>query len=902
MTVHRLPISLVADTKIARDLTLDAAREVTSNRKTTRHVPPAQIKRMLDSRIEREVIDGLRKIIAMQYTSPLSTTLPFFPAVLKTLSNPTPLTRSLVYAYLTHHAEADADTALLSINTIQKSFSDSNPRVRALALRTMSALRVPVISQIVSLAIKRALTDASPVVRKTAAFACVKCVRLDPKMLPQVTEYLGQLLGDQQYHVVGAAVAAFSELCPDRIDLLHRHYRSIVKQMVDMDEWGQLATLRVLTAYARACFPYRTKRVPKVGKTVTALAGNKTLISTDDFYADESTMPAPEQATDDQDTGEYESRQILDPDLALLLDTAGPLLQSRNSAVIVAVTKAYLYLAPDSHLPRAISSLVALLRSPLHIRQTSLHDIVQVCLAHPTLFVPYFRHFLLSAAETTSIACLKLELLTLIFPHSKADVQGLILAELDHSSRTFARSHDQDMVRQAVSAIGRCAQASTGSTLAQCTRLLLAQLQSSTPEQEHSRILVTEALEVVRHLIQRDPEAHQTTVVRLAKNLDTLVAPTARASVVWLVGEFASLASTTAPEASIAPDVLRILLKGYSNETDLVREQIILLAAKLYLHWLNAESSLDKSREEAVASPSSPSSSSAADQRSSSPIELLYNHALLLARYTPSYDLRDRARLIRALLPADPSFPSSSSNNMRSNSSSSSNTDLASLVLLAPKPVPSNPSRAEQTKHLQLGTSTLAVHPAGGADSSSAAAAAAAGLLLRGYADLPDWVSEGREPDPALRDVLDDNSKTAAGHTGDARRGDGNGNGIGIGIGTGSAAASNKLDQAVALQQQQQSAGLGKSKTLDRWLDEGSTSEGSEGSEGSDEESSGSEEEDSDDDDDEDEDDDSNDDDDDDDDGEEEEDSDDDDETNGNNDPPAPSTSMTGQHGIRNHE
>lgn len=895
MTVHRLPMSLVADTQTARDLTLDAAREVTVNRKTTRHVPPAQIKRMLDSRIEREVIDGLRKIIAMQYTSPLSTTLPFFPAVLKTLSNPTPLTRSLVYAYLTHHAEADADTALLSINTIQKSFSDSNPRVRALALRTMSALRVPVISQIVSLAIKRALTDASPVVRKTAAFACVKCVRLDPKMLPQVTEYLDQLLGDQQYHVVGAAVAVFSELCPDRIDLLHRHYRSIVKQMVDMDEWGQLATLRVLTAYARACFPYRTKRVPKVGKTVTAAAGNKTLISTDDFYADESTTPATEQATDDLGTGEHETRQVLDPDLTLLLDTAEPLLQSRNSAVIVAVTKAYLYLAPDSHLPQAISSLVALLRSPLHIRQTSLHDIVQVCLAHPALLVPYFRHFLLSATETASIACLKLELMTLIFPHSKSDVQGLILAELDHSSRTFARSHDQDMVRQAVGAIGRCAQASTGPTLAQCTRLLLAQLQSSTPDQEHSRILVTEALEVVRHLIQRDPEAHHSTVIRLAKSLDALVAPTARASVVWLVGEFASLASTTAPEASIAPDVLRILLKGYINETDLVREQIILLAAKLYLHWLNAESSLDQSQREAVASPprsASPSPSlSPSDHRSSSPIELLYNHALLLARYTPSYDLRDRARLIRALLPADRCSSSSSSfsNNMRSNSS---NTDLATLVLLAPKPVPSNPSRAEQTKHLQLGTSTLAVHPAGRADSSSAA-----GLLLKGYADLPEWVSEGREPDPALRDVLDDSSK-AAGHTGDARRGDGNANANG----GGSAAASNKLDQAVALQQQH-TAGLGKSKTLDRWLDEGSTSEGSEGSEGSEQESSGSEEEDSDDDDDEDEDDDSDDDDDDDDDdGEEEDSDDDDDETNGNNEPPAPSTSFTGQHGIRNHE
>jgi AP-3 complex subunit beta len=83
----------------------------------------------------------------MQYANPPQPTLTFFPAVLKTLSHPYPSTRPLVYNYLLHHAEADPDTTLLSINTIQKSLSDSNPRVRAMALKTMAGIRVPMISQ-----------------------------------------------------------------------------------------------------------------------------------------------------------------------------------------------------------------------------------------------------------------------------------------------------------------------------------------------------------------------------------------------------------------------------------------------------------------------------------------------------------------------------------------------------------------------------------------------------------------------------------------------------------------------------------------------------------------------------------------------------------------------------------
>ena len=64
--------------------------------------------------------------------------------------------RKIVYIYLLRYAEQEPDLALLSINTFQKDLADSNPLNRAMALRVLSGIRVPMIGSIVVLAIKNA--------------------------------------------------------------------------------------------------------------------------------------------------------------------------------------------------------------------------------------------------------------------------------------------------------------------------------------------------------------------------------------------------------------------------------------------------------------------------------------------------------------------------------------------------------------------------------------------------------------------------------------------------------------------------------------------------------------------------------------------------------------------------
>ncbi|KAA8652479.1 AP-3 complex subunit beta [Aspergillus tanneri] len=687
----------------ARELTIEAAQSAAASRgpstgHSSRNLSESHIKRLLDSRNDREVLDGMRRVITLMYRSEPS--VPFFSAVVKNVANTSLEVKKLVYIYLVHHAETEPDLALLSINTIQKSLTDQNPQVRAMALRTMSGIRVPVISQIVSLAIKRGCGDMSPHVRKAAALAIPKCYRLDPNTLPQLTGYLSTLLGDTQYFVAGPAIAAFLDVCPDRIDLIHKHYRSLIKKLVDMDEWSQIATLRLLTFYARKCFPRKMqKRKKEVSKG---------------FYDDED--------KETHNGGEEYEVLIIDPDLEMLFRSCRLLLHNRNSAVIVSVVRCFLYLAPPEYLSATVGPLVALLRSPQDIQHIALYNIVAVILRHPKPFTRYVSHFLVHTTDPPHIWHLKLEILTILFPHCGLHLKGVIVSELQH----FSQGSDPDLVRESVRAIGRCAQ-SDPSTTGHCLQILLSQITSLDDN------LVSESLTVIRHLIQQDPASHEQTVIQLVKHLGMTNNPDARATIVWLVGEFAG----AEPEKNIAPDVLRILVKDFANEEEVVKQQIILLGAKVYLHHLLRNPPIEEPQPEPK--PQQEYINEWADNQDDKNAEgnyeaaqqtepeedritLLWRYLLLLARYDTSYDLRDRARLYKALL------------------SSPSSTQLATLLLLAPKPVPHVPSPSETRKGLLIGSASLVVGSEAGTHG------------LRGYQDLPDWVVEGQEPDASLRE------------------------------------------------------------------------------------------------------------------------------------------------------
>uniref|UniRef100_A0A8C9FL75 AP-3 complex subunit beta n=1 Tax=Pavo cristatus TaxID=9049 RepID=A0A8C9FL75_PAVCR len=588
------------------------------------------LKEMLDSNKDSLKLEAMKRIVAMIARGKNASDL--FPAVVKNVACKNIEVKKLVYVYLVRYAEEQQDLALLSISTFQRGLKDPNQLIRASALRVLSSIRVPIIVPIMMLAIKEAASDMSPYVRKTAAHAIPKLYSLDSDQKDQLIEVIEKLLADKTTLVAGSVVMAFEEVCPERIDLIHKNYRKLCNLLIDVEEWGQVVIINMLTRYARTQF-----LSPNQNAEAASLAKRKPY--------------------------------VMDPDHRLLLRNTKPLLQSRNAAVVMAVAQLYFHLAPKAEVGVIAKALVRLLRSHSEVQYVVLQNVATMSIKRRGMFEPYLKSFYIRSTDPTQIKILKLEVLTNLANETNIST---ILREF----QTYIRSMDKDFVAATIQAIGRCA-TNIGKVRDTCLNGLV-QLLSNRDE-----LVVAESVVVIKKLLQMQPAQHSEIIKHMAKLTDNIQVPMARASILWLIGEYCEHVP------KIAPDVLRKMAKSFTNEEDIVKLQVINLAAKLYL--TNSKQS-----------------------------KLLTQYVLNLAKYDQNYDIRDRARFIRQLI-----VPTEKSGALNK---------YAKKLFLAQKPAPILESSFKDRDHFQLGSLSHLLN-----------------AKAVGYQELPDWPDEA--PDPSVRNV-----------------------------------------------------------------------------------------------------------------------------------------------------
>ncbi|KAI3371056.1 hypothetical protein L3Q82_023688 [Scortum barcoo] len=619
------------------------------------------LKEMLDSNKDSLKLEAMKRIVAMIARGKNASDL--FPAVVKNVACKNIEVKKLVYVYLVRYAEEQQDLALLSISTFQRGLKDPNQLIRASALRVLSSIRVTIIVPIMMLAIKEAASDMSPYVRKTAAHAIPKLYSLDPEQKDQLIEVIEKLLADKTTLVAGSVVMAFEEVCPERIDLIHKNYRKLCNLLIDVEEWGQVVIINMLTRYARTQFLN-----PNINESLLEEGGggDKTFYGSDeDEDEDEEEKEKRAEASSMAKRKPY----VMDPDHRLLLRNTKPLLQSRNAAVVMAVAQLYFHLAPKAEVGVIAKALVRLLRSHSEVQYVVLQNVATMTIKRRGMFEPYLKSFYIRSTDPTQIKVLKLEVLTNLANETNIST---ILREF----QTYIKSMDKDFVAATIQAIGRCA-TNIGEVRDTCLNGLV-QLLSNRDE-----LVVAESVVVIKKLLQMQPEKHSDIIKHMAKLTDNIQVPMARASILWLIGEYCEHVP------KIAPDVLRKMAKSFTTEEDIVKLQIINLAAKLYL-------------------------------TNSKQTKLLTQYVLNLAKYDQNYDIRDRARFIRQLI-----VPTEKSGAL---------SKYAKKLFLALKPAPVLESPFKDRDHFQLGSLSHLLNAKAG-----------------GYQELPDWPEAA--PDPSVRNV-----------------------------------------------------------------------------------------------------------------------------------------------------
>ncbi|CAI9571330.1 unnamed protein product [Staurois parvus] len=356
------------------------------------------LKEMLDSNKDSLKLEAMKRIVAMIARG--KNTSDLFPAVVKNVACKNIEVKKLVYVYLVRYAEEQQDLALLSISTFQRGLKDPNQLIRASALRVLSSIRVPIIVPIMMLAIKEAASDMSPYVRKTAAHAIPKLYSLDSDQKDQLIEVIEKLLSDKTTLVAGSVVMAFEEVCPERIDLIHKNYRKLCNLLIDVEEWGQVVIINMLTRYARTQFLN-----PNQNESLLEENPEKAFYGSDD---DEAGKEDKAEASNLVKRKPY----VMDPDHRLLLRNTKPLLQSRNAAVVMAVAQLYFHLAPKAEVGVIAKALVRLLRSHSEVQYVVLQNVATMSIKRRGMFEPYLKSFYIRSTDPTQIKILKLEVLT----------------------------------------------------------------------------------------------------------------------------------------------------------------------------------------------------------------------------------------------------------------------------------------------------------------------------------------------------------------------------------------------------------------------------------------------------------------------------------------------------------
>ncbi|KAI5474955.1 AP-3 complex subunit beta-2 [Pseudohyphozyma bogoriensis] len=527
-----------------------------------------ETKRMLASKRESERMEGLKRVTAMM-TKNLPVTS-FFPLVTSLLSPSTPLqARTLISLYIVHCASTSPELALLSINAYQKDLSDPNPIVRAGAIRTLSSMGLDDIRSLVGVALTKGARDGAWFVRRATADAVSALWKKDKSVenRNQLIPTLVVLLQGASPLTIGSALAAWEEVCPGRWDLVHPEYRKWAKMVMDVEEWGQCVLLRVLTRYGRTFF-----RDPDVAGEV-------------------------------------------DVDAELVLKASEPLLQHINPSVVSAVIKLHYYLSPVKRQGIVIKPLIRLLSGAPEAQTVALEDCLVVAEQRPDLLTNHVTELFARASDSLPTKRLRLRILAALANDSNVKI---LLKEF----LFYVKDWDDSFSAEAIAAIGACAKR-VPAVSAECTKTLIKLAQGK------SDAVIAQSVLVLRSLLRSTNLPgliSRPTIIRklvLLLEAGRIKAPVARANIYWLVGQYAAEGLYD----TVAPDAVRLGVKGFAEESIGAKLQLLTLAAKtLVLSHL---------------SPLTPNLR---------PLALLFSYLTTLARYDLAYKVRDRARFLKGLL------------------------------------------------------------------------------------------------------------------------------------------------------------------------------------------------------------------------------------------------------------
>lgn len=486
---------------------------------TTKKGEIFELKSELNSDKKEKKREAVKKVIASMTVGKDVSAL--YPDVANCMQTDNLELKKLVYLYMMNYSKSQPDMAIISVNTFVKDCEDPNPLIRALAVRTMGCIRVDKITEYLCEPLRKCLKDEDPYVRKTAAVSVAKLFDINSALVEEqgFLDSLKELLSDSNPMVVANAVAALSEIneaSPTGRPLIEMNAATINKLLTALNEcteWGQVFILDSLSNYT----PKDEREAQSICERIT------------------------------------------------------PRLAHANAAVVLSAVKVLMkymeMMASDAEFNANLTKklappLVTLLSSEPEVQYVALRNINLIIQKRPEILRHEMKVFFVKYNDPIYVKLEKLDIMIRLA--SQANI-AQVLSEL----KEYATEVDVDFVRKSVRAIGRCA-IKVEQSAERCVSTLLDLIQTKV------NYVVQEAIVVIKDIFRKYPNKYESIIATLCENLDTLDEPEARASMIWIIGEYAERIDN-------ADELLESFLDSFQDENTQVQLQLLTAIVKLFL-------------------------------------------------------------------------------------------------------------------------------------------------------------------------------------------------------------------------------------------------------------------------------------------------------------------------------
>ena len=173
-----------------------------------------------------------------------------------------------------------------------------------------------------------------------------------------------------------------------------------------------------------------------------------------------------------------------------------------------------------------------LLRSYREVQIIVLKNIVSVAQKNQAMFQAHQKSFYVHSNDSIQVKLLKLEILTILANEANISV---LLREF----QAYVLSHDKEFAAASINAIGRCA-----SQIKEVADSCLSGLVNLMSKKDET--IVAESVVVIKRLLQQNPAKNGHIIKKMAKMAEKVTVPMARASIIWLIGEYSDRISKIA--------------------------------------------------------------------------------------------------------------------------------------------------------------------------------------------------------------------------------------------------------------------------------------------------------------------------------------------------------------------